>query len=821
MPTSWLIDLLTDMRFGSRMLRRSPGFALAAILTLALGIGANTAMFSVADGLLLRPPPFEHPEGLYWIYEVNATLRLTTADAVPDSPANFLDWRRDRRVFDYMIAWRNWFYSVAGVGGQSMAPEQVRGVMVSPGFFEMLGVRTFIGRTFRPDEEEPGRDDVVVLTHGFWQRHFGGDSAIVGQSVLVDGRRRMVIGVLQDDFYFIFRDSALFVPMTVDREFRNSRTTHNIVVLARLAPGATASDGQSDLDRIGRDLQLAYPTTNDAWGPALVPVFPMNKNLRPALLMLLGAVALVLLIACINVGNLLLARARARQREVTVRTALGASRNRLVRQMLAESALLAAVGAMIALPLAAVAIRTLTSFLPDVRIAGAGGVTIDIRVLTVTFALTLTTTALLGTFPALQSTRSDQLRVFGSSQARARAGMALLAVEIALSLMLLFGATLLVRSLWNLQRVDPGFRPDRLITMQLWLPGTRYPNAESVSLFYQEVLRRIHSLSDVTATAVVNTRPFLGWSLGARFQAPGQASSAADDPIIDFRVITPGYLSALGVRLVRGRDIQERDGLEAAPVALINTTMARRFWPAGEPIGDVIRLKFLGANPSGPWLPERTADAYTVVGVLGDVQESRLGDKVRPVVYLSQRQNPSRYGHLLVRTGASSTSGVLNSIRRQLESVDPDLGVYDVQSMTTVMEQAVAAPRLNSLLLSIFAATALLLCGVGVYGVTSYIVARRTREFAIRLAIGGSPSTILQMVSRQGAAVALIGIAIGIGGALMLGSTLASLVYGVAPRDGVTLLLSSVVVFVVATVACYVPAWHATRVEPLAVLRAE
>jgi predicted permease len=307
-------------------------------------------------------------------------------------------------------------------------------------------------------------------------------------------------------------------------------------------------------------------------------------------------------------------------------------------------------------------------------------------------------------------------------------------------------------------------------------------------------------------------------------QVPGHAFAAADDPIVPFHVITPRYLTTLDTRLVRGRTIEERDGPSAAPVALVNATMAKRFWPNSDPIGDVVRLTSLGSTESAstPWWPERMAmtNGYTVVGVVNDIQESRRGDKVRPLVYLSYRQNPSRYGHLLVRMDGTSPK-VLEAVQQQLRSMDPDLGVYDVQSMVTVLDQAVASPRLNSMLLWIFAATALMLCAVGVYGVTSYVVARRTREFAIRLAIGASPSTILQMVGRQGAAVALAGIAIGIGGALMLARSLASLVYGVAPRDGVTLLLSSVVVFVVAIVACFVPAWHATRVEPLAVLRAE
>jgi putative ABC transport system permease protein len=816
----WLADLVTDVSFGFRMLRRSPGFAIAATLTLALGIGANTAMFSVADALLFRPPPFDHPERVHWIYDVNSRLHLTVEDEVPPSPGNFIDWRRQRRAFDYVIAWRNWFFSVAGARGRDVAPDQVRGVTVSPGFFEMLGVHATLGRTFRSDEEEPDRGHVVVLADGFWQRHFGGDPAIVGQSVLIDGRPVTVIGVLPKTFYFLWRDSAIFMPMTVDADFQGQRATHSIAVLARLAPGVTRSEAHSELERLGWDLGRAYPATNDGWSAGLVPVFPLNKSLQPALLMLVGAVGCVLLMACINVGNLMLVRSGAREREMTVRTALGASRGRLIRQLLAESGLLAVIGAAIGVPLAAGMLRALSPFIPDVKIAGALGIGLDARVLSVTLAVTLVTTVLLGTLPILQTSRTDRLRVPGDSYRRATAGTTLLTIEVALSFMLLMAATLLVKSLWNLERVDPGFRADRLTTMQVWLPPSKYPDAAGVSRFYAELLRRVQQIHEVSAAAVVNTRPFLGWSLGARLQTPGHASPAEGDPIVDFRVISPGYLAALRSRLMRGRSLDESDGADTMSVALINNTMARRYWPSEDPIGKTVRLRLLGSKASAPWWPEHTADEYTIVGVIGDIKESRLGDQVRPVAYLSYSQNPSRYAHLLIRADGTQLN-VLESVQRQLHAVDPDLGVYDVQSMESVLDSAVASPRLNSILLWVFAVVALVLCAVGVYGVTSYVVSRRAREFAIRLAIGAQPSTIFKSVTRDGGTVALVGIAIGACGALLLGRLLSSLVFGVAATDPATFMVSAGVVFAVAMVACWRPAWCATRVDPMTVLRAE
>jgi predicted permease len=814
----WIADLLTDLHFGSRMLRRSPGFALAAIVTLALGIGANTAMFSVADGLLLRPPPFDHSDRMYWIYDVNSTLHLTVSDSVPDSPGNFIDWRRQNRTFDYMVGWRNWFFAVADTGHDAIA-EQVRGATVSPKFFEMLGVRAALGRTFQRDEEEPGRDRVVVLTDGFWRRHFGGDSTIVGRSVLVDGNPVTVVGVLPQDFYFIFRDLAIFMPMTASSEFKSRRDTHSIGVLARLAPGVSRSEAQSDLERLCQDLEQIYPDTNKGWSAGIQPVFPLNKNLRPAVSMLLAAVACVLLIACINVGNLLLVRAGARQRELTVRTALGASRSRLIRQMLAESALLATLGAALGVPLAAGALRAVSPFLPEVKIADAGFVAIDVRVLGLTLAATCITAVLLGTLPALHVRRTDGLRLSAGSSQRLTAGATLLTVEVALSLMLFVSATLLVKSLWNLQRVDLGFRPDRMTTMQVWLPESKYQDTQKVSRFYQELLRRVQQVRGVSAAAIVNTRPFLGWALGARFQIPENAPRP-DDPIVDFRVISPRYFATLQASLLRGRSVDDSDGPSAVPVALINTTMANRYWPAQDAIGQTIRLRLLGSTKSAPWWPEQTAETYKIVGIARDIEESRLGDRVRPVVYLSYLQNPSRYGHFLVRVEGPPMN-VLETVQREIQAIDPDVGLYDVQSMESVLEQAVASPRLNSILLWVFAATALMLCAVGVYGVTSYVVARRTREFAIRLAIGAPPSTIFRTVTRDGATVALVGIAVGIGGALLLARALTSLVFGVGASDRVTLIVSAGVVFAVAMLACWRPAFRATRVDPITVLRAE
>ena len=816
----WLADLLGDLRFGWRMLARNPGFAIVAVVTLTVGIGANTAMFTVADGLLLRPPPFDHAERLQWIYDVNDKLHLTVNDATPPSPANFVDWRRHSRSFDYMVAWRNWWFSVAGPGGDGLMPEQVRGVNVSPAFFDMLGVHAALGRTFRPDEEEAGRDRVAVLTGGFWQRHFGGDPNIVGKTVSIDGQLFSIIGVLPSDFYFLWPDSAVFMPMTVDGDFRTRRDTHSIVVLAHLAPGVAPAEAQADLGRIARDLERAYPATNDGWSATLSPVFPLNKNLRPALLVLMGAVGCVLLIACINVAGLLLVRAGVRHREMAVRAALGASRRRLVRQMLAESALLSALGGAGGVLLAAGTLRVLAHMVPQVQIARTPSMTIDARVLLFTMAATCLTAIALGIAPAFQAGRTEGLRVAAQPGHRTRVGRALLTVEIALSLMLVIAATLLVRSLWKLQQVDPGFRADRLVTMQVWLPQGKYPTRSSVSGFYREVLRRLHQFPEVREAAVVNTRPFLGWSLGARLHIPGRPSPTADDPIVGYRIISPGYLSALGTRLIQGRTFADSDGSGNAAVALVNEAMVRRFWPADDPIGRAIEARPLGSKSIAPWWPDQMTDRFTIVGVVGNIIENRLNEQVEPVVYLSYLQNASRYAHLLVRTD-STPANVTGVVQREIRAVDPDLGIYDAQTMEAVLGQAVAAPRLNSFLLWVFATLAIVLSAVGVYGVMSYAVTRRTREFAIRIAMGAPPGSVFRMVTREGFSVAIAGISIGLAGALLVARTLASLLYGVVPTDGLTLSGSAGVVLVVALLACWRPAWRATRVDPMRALRVE
>src|SRR5262245_10561310 len=816
------MDILShDFRYAIRNLLNTLGFTATAVLTLALGIGANTAMFTVANTLLLRPAPFEHSEQLYWIYDVNEKQRLTVNDQVPPSTGDFVDWRDGRRLFDHMVAWRNWWFSVAGPQKDDVAAEQVRGVNISPAFFDMLGVRAVLGRTFRADEEQPGMDHVVILTNGFWRRRFGGDPHIVDETIVIDSQPFTVIGVLPSTFYFIFPDSAIFMPMTADAAFRSARATHNINVLARAAPGVDRGRAQAETERLARDVALAHPDTNDGWRAAVLPVFPLNKPLRPAVMVLVAAVGCVLLIACVNVAGLLLVRAGIREREFAIRTTLGASRWRLFRQLLTESVLLATSGGVAGVVAAAGGLRLLMPLLPQIQIAAPLTTTVDGRMLAFTTGLTLVTAIGLGIAPAFQTRRTDRLRVAAHTGGHARAAASLLAVQVALSLMLVIGAALLVRSLWNLQQVDPGFRTDHLLTMQLWLPPAKYATLNRTTEFYQDILRRVQAFPEVRATAIVNTRPFLGWRLGARLHIPGRPPDATgQDPIVGLRVVSPGYLAALGAPLLRGRQLADRDGPATASVALINETMAKRFWPGEDPLGSSFSTTPLGSVTDSPWWPEQMSDTYTIVGIVGDLKENRLTDQPAPLMYWSYLQNPKRYAHHLVRTKSEPTT-VTNLVQREIRAVDPDLGVYDVQSMGNVLDQAVAAPRLNSVLLWVFATVALVLSAVGIYGVTADAVTGRTRELAIRIAIGAPPVSVFRLMARHGTTVALVGIFVGLLAALGLARSLSSLLYGVAPTDATTLAFSAAAVLVVTLVACARPAWRATRVDPMMALRPE
>ena len=813
-------DLARDLRYALRGARRNPGFTLVAVLTLALGVGANTAVFTVVDNLLFRPPPFEHVDRLVSIRDVNPAQGWTAEDNVATSPGNFLDWRAQSRSFDRMIAWRNWFYSVAGPEGRNPVPEQTRGVRVSPAFFAMLGVQAALGRTFVPEEEQPGRERVVLLTDGLWRRRYGGDPDIVGETLLIDGQPFSVIGVLPRGFYFLQPDFEMWMPFAVDENFRG-RGEHSISVWARLSPGVSREAAQAELDAITRRLETAYPDTNAGWGAAIVPIHPprYGGNLERSLLVLLGAVGCVLLIACANVANLLLVRANMRRRELAVRAAIGASRARLVRQLLVESGLLAALGGAGGLVLAGIGVRVLAPLLPLVSTYTHPSPPIDYRVLAFVTAAVLLTTLLFGLLPAIRTSRTDTLRV-GAGPGRWSAGRALLVVELALSVVLLAGAALLMQSLWNLQRVDPGFRTERLLTMQVWLPERKYPTPGGVRTLSDEVLRRVEGLPGVRSVSTVNTRPFLGWFLGLDVEVPGYIppETMEEGDLLAYRVVSDRYFETLGAELVRGRTFSTADVPDGAPVAVVNQAAAARYWPETEPLGRQLLPRFQ-PGPA-PWVPDGRNDWITVVGVVRDFREHQVEEPVVPVLYLSQRQNPSRLLNVIVSTQGPAT-GIANAAQSEIRAVDGDLGIYDLKTMDAILSDVVALPRFNALLIWVFASLALALAAIGVQGVTSHLVARRTREFAIRMAVGAHPADLLRSVASETAVVSAAGTLAGLTGSLVLARTIAGMLHGVAATDPRVLIGAAGAVFAVALAACCRPAWHAMRVDPMRVLRAE
>ena len=815
-----LEDLVRDLGYALRGARGNPGFTLVAVLTLTLGIGATTAVFTVADNFLLRPPPFANVDRLVGIRDVNPAQGWTVDDNVAASPGNFLDWRAQGRSFDHMIAWRNWFYSVAGPVGAGTVPEQIRGVRVSPSFFTMLGVQAAIGRTFLPEEETPGRDRVVVLTDGLWQRRYGGDPGIVGETLLVDGEPFTVVGVLPRGFHFLQTDFEMWMPLAVDEQFQ-VRDDHSVSVWARLAPGVSREAAQAELDAVTRGLEVAYPDTNAGWGAVLVPIHPQRYDgaLERALLVLLGAVVCVLLIACANVANLLLVRAGARRRELAVRAAVGASRGRLVRQLLAESGLLAVLGGAGGLVLAGVGVRLMAPLLPVVGSYTHPSPQIDYRVLAFTVVAVLLTTVLFGLLPAVRTSRTEMLRVAASTGGWS-AGRGLLVVELALSVVLLAGAALLVQSLWNLQRVEPGFRTDRLLTMQVWLPERKYPTPASVRTFTDDVLRRVEGLPGVRGATTVNTRPFLGWSLGLQVEVPGYIppETMEEGGMLTYRVVSDRYFETLGAELAEGRAFSTADRPDGAAVTVVNEAAAARYWPGAEPVGRRLRPRFQPG--AAPWIPEGRADWFTVVGVVRDFREHQIEEPVVPVIYLSQRQNPSRLMSLVVSTQRPAT-GIANAVQGEIRAVDGDLGVYDLKTMDAILSDVVALPRLNALLVWLFAALALSLSAIGVHGVTSYLVARRTREFAIRIAVGARPAAVFRSVALETARVGAAGVLVGLAGALLLARAMASVLHEVAATDAMVLAGASGAVLAVALAACWRPARTAMRVDPMRVLRAE
>jgi len=809
---------IQDLRYAARMLLKKPGFTLLALLTLSLGIGANTALFSIINPTLLRPLPYPESERLV-ILQVEPWISLE----------GFLEWTRQARVFAEFGAFVGGGFNLI----EGDQPGLVTGVYVSARYLPALGIKPLLGRDFLPEEHESGRDRVVLISHGLWLRRFGGDPAILGRTLALQptsganpprGGQYTIIGVLPDGAQFFtnaeslrgLKDTQLWLPLALSPPNFSSDSLgkHWVSPVARLKPGVTLAEAQAETETIVARLKAQYPDRySQRWKPQLGLLSEeVVKHYRSALLVLLGAVGFVLLIACANVSNLLLARRVARQRETAIRAALGASRTRLIRQFLTESLLLAVAGGALGLLLALWGLHLFKAFIPE-NIPRVAQIGIDPAVLGVTLALSLSASFLFGLAPALMASRPDlneMLKEGGRGAEVSKGSQRLLNLlviaEFSLALALMIGATLMIRSFLALTQVEPGFAPEKILTLRLDLSAARFPTTEQASSFQQRVLERLQSAPGVEAAATVSPLPLGGETAGRGFEIEGRPEASAG---ADWSVVSSDYFRAMGIPLVRGRYFTERDFGVSAGAIIIDEATAGRYWPAEDPIGKRIRLR---PPPATPWLE--------IVGVVGDVKRRTLDAASRPGIYTHYLQTPQRNAAVVVRAAADPAS-LAPAVRRLVREVDNEQPVAEISPMPEVLSQSIASWRFPMILLGIFAGLALALAAAGIYGVMAMAVAERTRELAIRISLGAQTSDVFRLVMGRGLKIALAGAALGLAWALALTRVIATLLYGVSATDPVTFGLIAALLVLVALLACYLPARRATKVDPMIALRCE
>jgi putative ABC transport system permease protein len=813
-------SLRQDLAYGFRTLVKNPGFTIVAVFALALGTGANTAIFSVVNGVLLKPLPYQEADQLVMVWTNNTKANRTQhAMSVPD----LLDYR-ENSVFEQIASMSFDDFNLT----EGDTPERVQGTMVSANFFSVLGVRPELGRTFLPEEDQAGADRVVVISNGLWKRSFGGDPEILNRAIQLNGASFTVVGVTPAEFQSPEKGDELWVPMSFDGTDRlripsistpedlKNRLIRFFKSVARLKPGVGLNQAQAEMSTIASRLEQQYPDTNAGMGINLVPLHrQIVGDIKPALLLLLAAVGLVLLIACANVANLLLARAAARRKEIAIRVALGATRARLIRQLLTESVMLALVGGVLGAGLAWIGLRLLVGTNPA-NIPRLGEIEIDGRVLGFTLVVSLLTGLVFGLVPALQASRPDLNETLkegsrGSTGGigRHRVRSVLVVTEVALTQMLLIGAGLMIKSFYSLQEVDPGFNADSVLTMQVTLPPLKYAEDAQIKAFYEQALKRIEALPGVLAAGAATTLPMTENLITRRFTVDGRAPSAPNERLVgNYAAVSPEYFRAMGIRLISGRSFADYDRDTSQQVIIINETTRRLFWPNEDPIGKRISITAEGGI------------SREIVGVVADVKLSSLDADSGLGIYEPYLQFPWSFMAIVVRT-AGDPLGIAAAVRSEILAVDRAQPVYDVKTMAQILGDSVSQQRLYMLLLAIFAAIALVLAAVGIYGVMNYSVNQRRHEIGIRMAIGAQPSNILKMIVGQGMMLASIGVVIGIGAAFFLGRLLEVLLFGVSGRDPITFVVFPIVLVLVALVSSYFPARRATRVDPMIALRAE
>ena len=797
-----------DIKFAGRMLWKNKSVTFIAIIALALGIGANTAIFSVVNAVLLKPLPYRDADRLVWIWG-NVRGGSTRASV---SPPDFFDYRAQNNSFEHLAASTSVSvpFNLTGAG----EPERLNGSAVTTNYFQALGVEPALGRTFLAEEEQEGRNQVVVLSHGLWQRRFGSDTSLVGKTIILDGRGVTVVGVMPAGLQFP-QTAQQWVPrFNPTHPEMQARAAHFLRPIGRLKPGVTLEQAQAEMDGIARRLEEQYPESNARWSLRLVPLQEqIAGNVRPTLLILLGAVGFVLLIACANVANLLLARAAARQKEIAIRTALGASRARIVRQLLTESLLLAVVGGLVGVVLALWSVDLLVS-LSAGRVPRAGEIGIDAVVLGFTLGVSLLTGLVFGLVPALQASKPDfneSLKEGGKSATeglrRNRIRSALVVAEVALALVLLVGAGLLVKSFIGLQRVSPGFDAENVLTMRIDLSRAKYATPEAAGNFYTQLQERVSALPGVEAVGMISELPLSGQPNDTYFTVEGRPAQEAGQRVTaDYRRINHDYFRAMTIPLLRGRYFSEQDFRQSAQVAIISETMAERFFPNEDPLGKRLLIS----------APEPTP--YEIVGIVGDVRHRALDVEVYQMMYVPTARRLST--NLVVRT-ATDPSTIASAVRNEVWAIDRDQPVSAVRTMGEVLSQSVAQQRFTTSLLGIFAAVAMILAAVGIYGVMAYSVTQRTREIGVRLALGAQTRDVFRLVVGQGMLLTIIGVAVGLVAAIFLTRLMESLLFGVSATDPTIFVAISFLLIAVALLACYVPARRATRVDPMEALRYE
>ena len=799
-------SIIKDIRYGFRSFLKRPGFTAVALIAIALGIGANTAIFSLVNAVILQPLPYPEPDRLVWVY---GNIR-NGGNRASVSPPDFLDYRSQNKTFEQFAASGSIIRPVNLTG--SGEPERLTASVITGNYFDTFGVRPALGRGFSLDNEKPGQDQVTVLSHAFWQTRFGGDPNILNKTIILDGKAYEVVGVMPAEAV-LPQPAQLWLPLNFDSDpDLKMRQAHFLRPIGRLKEGVTLAQAQADTDLIAAQLEQQYPNSNTGWSLRLVSLREiLVGGSRTMIFILFGAVGLVLLIACANVANLLLVRAAARQKEIAVRTALGASRLRIIRQMITESLLLAIVGGALGAALATAGVKLLVSFSED-NIPRTANVKIDATVLAFTLLISLATGLLFGLAPALRTMKEnlvdglkDGIRGGSGATLKNRTRSLLVVFESAITVMLLIGAGLLIRSLVALQNVDPGFDPNNVLTMRIDLPRQKYDSPEKTSNFFQQLETRVEGLPGVEAVGLVTELPLSGQPNDMPFTVEGRPPVAANEAFgADFRRVNQDYFGAMRIPLRRGRNFTHQEVRQSDKVIIVSQQLVDVAFPDEEPLG---KRLITGMN-----------EPFEIIGVVGDIRHRSLQGQPYAAMYMPSQQPARR--NLVIRTQGDPLS-IVGAVRNEVKALDPDQPIAAIRPMTEWVAMSVAGERYRTTLLGLFALLAMILAATGIYGVMSYTVAQRTQEIGVRMALGARPFDVLKLVVRQGMILALIGVVVGLAGALALNRVMSSLLFGVTERDPVTFGVVAALLLVVALIACLVPARRATKVDPLVALRYE